>query len=656
MNRIYRKYYDNLIVAGRLRMNFKNIYLKFKNSIKNWMNKFKYIHDDKIKKQKNMKKVCLYIVVAVAFIIVLNINAIKINFLCLTNNNSELITFIEELMQSEGKQDKNYFKKGIVYLASANDLENIEFLEEKFLDFKIENRVLIIEELNSKGYQFEDNTKIMKGYMEDKSNGSYREYIGNLSNDKFDNALLNMFTNTIIGIKQGDDIYYLLKANNNEHEIKGLKIDFLDLITEKLEDRLNESDLIIILEYADRELCTNNFFESLKDKSFEFNKLYSIFDLLKQYEVLDKNETKNIDDFKNGVLECINSIKNSNIAIESYNSVTKNITADISSKNSDISKITSDLGNINKQINDDKNKLKKLKESTFDASLYVVGATSYYGTGNEFEAAVPEWSNILNEYIPTQQRVIYKGNSTIPTVKGVISVRVRDNGMVNVTLKEDAGGFKQQWSYFSEITSKEENEMNELENAIADNQNKISSEENKISKLKNEVSSLQNNSEYNKNIKLKNQQEKNIDEQKKKIQNAIDTIKSLYGIKDIEVKIEEVKSEDANETTTSSAKEPVNLTKEQIKTSILKIGDIAREDIVLSEAISWGKNGVEKHMYSGEEYTFTNDSELSNHTCYLIFSRRALCYIVDSVTGKVYGYSMDESQKTYSLEYLRELQ
>jgi hypothetical protein len=168
------------------------------------------------------------------------------------------------------------------------------------------------------------------------------------------------------------------------------------------------------------------------------------------------------------------SIEKVNLGMNSTQSELKGFVSRIADNEYESQNCESDIESL-------KNDLKE--NNGFELSGYIVGiATSGYGNETyEIQASGNRYRSLLTRY------------SKRYTTKGYFSIRARKTGTRAVTVKEEYGGFEQEWNEYEEVTPDEVREMNSKKQELQNKTSRLNELINEYAQLAGQVKLLINN-------------------------------------------------------------------------------------------------------------------------------------------------------------------
>ncbi len=610
------------------KVNFINI-SKIKKEIK--FNKFKEI--------KLNKKYFLVISIIVMLIVLIKLNDIKAEYYGITKNNSKLMELLSESFKNDKTQEKPYVKRAIRYLITNNEKDSINFLDNNFNNFIKENKILIVKIMNEKKFSFEKSGFIFKEYISDENIPEYKEYIKNLDVEKFNKDIIEKFNKTSDFNEENINyIFDILLLRDNLKEIKGFQVDLISLLNFTYKDKNFKSKANKIIEVVDKNISHEFIFNKLKEYEGDLNNITYIFKSLEEKEILNKNEVENFNSDIGKISEILKQISIIDNENKHYSNEILGKEKDINVMSQTIYDIQDNIKNVEKEYSEDKQRLKDL-DSGFNANIYIVGKLNG-GSNNEYEGALPEWNDLIKQYIPTNQRVIYKGNKTLPTSRGVIDVKVYSRGFKKVKLKEEFGSFEQDWEYFEEVPDSAQNEIDNIKNKISKEESILNKEKGRIPIIEEQINIVKNSPDYKKNNELININNKNRQDKINNINDIIQKIKKDYSIKDIKVDIEKIKPVLDEKTTDDKYKKDLSI--EDVKENIKKYDNtLVPEELTVTQIDKWGEKD--------DVYEPKNDN-LKGKKCYSVFQYRTFMYVIDGESGEIYSVKCIEFHQKYDLE------
>lgn len=426
-------------------------------------------------------------------------------------------------------------RKDIVYSDIKNDISRI--LKDE--DYSDSNKLLEIM-INSENFKvYQEFIDILKSYYSNSIDYKYvMTKLFESDNEKINNELIRLLNSN--SKKANEDLFIELEneniLNNKYNFIKDFcyyqkneigsaeNIYDLDIDIDSLIDGIDNEYIDLytfksFIENKDKSKTALEIINKSKEKIIE-DKYDLVEDLLKlnTEKKLDENLVyKEESDKLNEIISLNNERNNLINEVKNLEDEYKNSESFISDKNKKIESLNKEKSNMEKELQTLQTNLDKLKP--FNISGYIVGKTQdisdSIGEGEAYE--VKYTVDIPYGNSDSVDRFILKTYSTQYTSKGNFTLQVVYDGIQDVSIKEDFGGFNQKWVVYSQYTGKiksiYENAVKELEELKEDIENKNSEIDN-VNKLLNQ---------YNENIKnynsIKKEKEDKINEIKKSIEN-----------------------------------------------------------------------------------------------------------------------------------------
>lgn len=186
------------------------------------------------------------------------------------------------------------------------------------------------------------------------------------------------------------------------------------------------------------------------------------------------------------------------------NSKISTLQGDNSSIDTQINDLNQQISDIKDQINDANAETKDLKKAVKDAqdtynevNSNVVNLRFYclgvFGDGSDdqmYEVALPAY--IYDTEVPSEKHAILNTTDFTFTSKGWANKQVVKDGTTEVTLKSDAGGFKQIWDVYKQFAESDRQILKDFQNNISDGNSKIQENNKTINDLNKTISNIVN--------------------------------------------------------------------------------------------------------------------------------------------------------------------
>lgn len=386
--------------------------------------------------------------------------------------------------------DKTFFDGGTPYylkfnIISSFNKQKIKFVKSKSIcDYYIDNMTI------DQGMKKELITMMKKYPPNDIENDFYDRINLFYTNKDIYNAI--NVTNNYIALNVGttdrinsikppvSDLseFYILKSNSQV-----ISSAIINLIKRQSQTEI-DAGFITTLKLFTEEIDLGNSIKLIEfyKKNFGNNKLFD------KIQLLITGEKNNL-----------NTINESNSMIQEIDTQINDINNQVSSTQDQVNALNTQADDLRSQLSDAEDEYNKLCDFS-TLKFYVTGQLS----DNKYEIALPDYSYYYGD-IPSDKHAILYTTDTNITSKGWGTMDVYYSGDEQVTLKENYGGFKQQWPIYTQVSSSERSRMSELEESINNAQSAL---DQGLAKVKKETNILYNLT--HKNLKFLNNSKKKL--------------------------------------------------------------------------------------------------------------------------------------------------
>lgn len=321
-------------------------------------------------------------------------------------------------------------------------------------------------------------------FLNDLLKDEFREFIDSQNIENVNNAtkaaIAKIISKDEINIKLIGNIYDYI---GNDIELYDIDFNGADLLVKifNKQDILRDYNIKTILsQYNKKKDLVTEFLSKASLNLDELNKICNYF-----INNIDKDNDLSI-----GILHNISVINESNTLINSRKTDLENVIKDINNydktKEEKLAEVDKEASNLQSRLSEKHVSLRQYqdelseKESYFGASIYIVGRIN---NSDEFEGAKSYYNSFLNMELPTEERCIIIPTDTSFYNKGIYNMSVYQIETRTVTLKEELGGFEQQWPVFKEVSKSDYEKINTLKSNIQSTNDSISYLDGEINKL-----------------------------------------------------------------------------------------------------------------------------------------------------------------------------
>lgn len=272
----------------------------------------------------------------------------------------------------------------------------------------------------------------------------------------------------------------------------------------------------------------------------------SVFSNLQNLLEKKQNNQKSINDLDNQLKDINTKIDSCNKEIDD----TKKTIDDINKKETDLqSTISTSQGDLNSKSN-----YKNIR-------FYVIAQND----DKSYEIALSTYNRYYGEY-PSDDHSILITNDTAISSKGWGNMDVYDKGMVDVKLKENYGGFTQQWHEYVQVSQSDKNSISSLQAQINDAKNKLQDDTKQVNDLSKKAVDIANNDTKS----LNNSKDQLLAKQKELKGIDVDLNKQITSLLGISVD-QSSSASTTNENSTNTEIDYNSIAKKTLKDNIIKV-------------------------------------------------------------------------------------